>query len=146
MKKTMNKKGFTLVELLAVIVILAVIILVAMNAVIPQMEKNRKSAFVTEAETYINAAKTWYTAESMKGTQKNCVNVTALTNEFVEKTGGDDYKGNVQISYDATTKKTTYTISISNGKYMISGKTLEELATGGETLVTDSTATAADCS
>ena len=96
MKKLMNKKGFTLVELLAVIVILAVIILVAMNAVIPQMEKARKSAFVTEAETYINGAKAYYTSEVMKGNTPTCVNILDLTGAYVEKSG--DYAGRVEIN------------------------------------------------
>lgn len=133
MKKTMNKKGFTLVELLAVIVILAVIILVAMNAVIPQMQKARKNAFITEAERYLQAAKTYYTGEAIKGAVTDtCVNVEELTGTYVEKTGADDYKGRVE--FDAA--GTTFTIFISNGEFSINGddkgKTLEQLSSEGE--------------
>ena len=60
----MNKKGFTLVELLAVIVILAVIILIAINAVLPQMEKARKNSFADEVLSYAKAAETKYVTES----------------------------------------------------------------------------------
>lgn len=60
----MNKKGFTLVELLAVIVILAVIILVAINAVLPQMAKARKNAFADEIMNYAKAAETKYVSDS----------------------------------------------------------------------------------
>ena len=60
----MNKKGFTLVELLAVIVILAVIILIAINAVLPQMAKARKNAFADEVMNYAKAAETKYVSDS----------------------------------------------------------------------------------
>ena len=44
MKRNINKKGFTLVELLAVIVILAVLALVAMPNVTRLMNDSRKNA------------------------------------------------------------------------------------------------------
>ena len=59
-----NQKGFTLVELLAVIVILAVIILIAINAVLPQMEKARKNSFADEVLSYAKAAETKLVADS----------------------------------------------------------------------------------
>ena len=40
--KKINKSGFTLVELLSVIVILSVVVLIATNAVIPAMSSARK--------------------------------------------------------------------------------------------------------
>ena len=44
----MNKKGFTLVELLAVVAILAILILVALPNVLSMFNKAKKSAFETE--------------------------------------------------------------------------------------------------
>ncbi len=89
MKKILNKKGFTLVELLAVIVILAVIILVAMNAVIPQMEQARRSAFATEIQTFSKAAETYFTKKAMIDASvlsgNSCVKVATLKNEYVKK-------------------------------------------------------------
>lgn len=89
MKKLMNKKGFTLVELLAVIVILAVIILVAMNAVIPQMENARKNAFKTEVETFAKAAETYFANQALSNpsilTSGGCVTVETLKNGYVNK-------------------------------------------------------------
>lgn len=141
MKKIMNKKGFTLVELLAVIVILAVIILVAMNAVIPQMQKARKNAFITEAEQYLNAAKTYYTGEAIKGAVGDtCINITELTDSYIEKAGGDEYKGKVTF----TAAGDDFTIWISNGEFSITEKTLEELSSGGETAVDTITVTYGD--
>ena len=64
--KSKNKKGFTLVELLAVIVILAVVILIAVTAVVPRMNKARENAFVDEALVYIRAGKEAYISNETK--------------------------------------------------------------------------------
>lgn len=47
-----DKNGFTLVELLAVIVVLALLILIAGRAVFAQIEKSRKNTFRTEVLTF----------------------------------------------------------------------------------------------
>jgi len=49
------KKGFTLVELLAVIIILAVIALIATPIVLNVVEKTRKSAFESSVNGIIEA-------------------------------------------------------------------------------------------
>ncbi len=56
----MNKKGFTLVELLAVIVVLAILILLAMPRVTTMMEKARVNSFVVEANEIMKVAQTAY--------------------------------------------------------------------------------------
>ena len=142
-KLNLNKKGFTLVELLAVIVVLAVIMLLAVNAVIPQMNKARKNAFVTEANAFIDAAGTYYqnamlTGESGISAAGGCVDVSKLIGEYIEK-DGDDYKGSVKIEIDNATNKATYTIWLSNSQYQIDGKKSGELA---ESVVADYTADA----
>lgn len=129
MKKLMNKKGFTLVELLAVIVILAVIILVAMNAVLPAMEESRKGTFKTEVEVYAKAAGTYYTTNLGAGDSTltaagGCVSIDKLHGKYVEK-NSDDYSGSVKIEISGG--KTTYKVWLSNKVYQVSGKTLAEV-------------------
>ena len=100
----MNKKGFTLVELLAVIVILAVIILVAINAVLPQMAKARKNSFADEVINYGKAAETAYVSSDMEDTLKEgedinigiCFELKDLHGEYVTK-NDDHYKGIVVL-------------------------------------------------
>jgi type IV pilus assembly protein PilA len=58
MRMFKNKKGFTLVELLAVIVILAVILTIAVPNVMKIVEKTRKDAFESTAAMMISSAKT----------------------------------------------------------------------------------------
>ena len=61
-RKTINKKSkeraFTLVELLAVIIILGVIFVIAIPSVINYVNNSRKSVYVTTAKNIINAART----------------------------------------------------------------------------------------
>lgn len=51
-----NKKGFTLVELLAVVVILGVIMTVAIPNVVSTLDKNKKETFIEDAKKVISAA------------------------------------------------------------------------------------------
>ena len=108
MKK--NQKGFTLVELLAVIVILAVIILIAVNAVLPQMRKARRNSFVDEAINFAKAAETAYVSDSLQGAGKTCYNISELKGQYVSKNDAD-YSGKVvlTINGDEITKSVTMT-------------------------------------
>lgn len=56
----MNKKGFTLVELLAVIVILAIIALIATPIVINVVNESREKANLRSIESYARAYETAY--------------------------------------------------------------------------------------
>ena len=58
MKNKLNKKGFTLVELLAVIVVLAIIMLIAGNTIAGILKKNRVDSFMATAKMAANTAKT----------------------------------------------------------------------------------------
>ena len=62
-----NRKGFTLVELLAVIVVLAIIILIALPAVLNSMEKARRNSFAIEANEFVKAAETGYSMAVLNG-------------------------------------------------------------------------------
>lgn len=55
MKKSNKKKGFTLVELLAVIVILAILLAIAVPAVTKYITKSRKDGMVQTANGFISA-------------------------------------------------------------------------------------------
>lgn len=153
-----NKQGFTLIELLAVIVILAVVALIAVNAILPQMTKARKGSFITEIETYKNAADTYYTDALMKetppdGCTSSCcvVNIKDDLNGTYVKKDNDNYKGYIKMEV-GTDNKVTYTIKISNGQYTYgvatgadqSGKNIEDSDISQST--DDASTTALTCS
>lgn len=125
--KNLNKKGFTLVELLAVIVILAVVMLIAVTAVGPLMAKSRKSALGTEGIGLVDAAKTAFQAEQLKGTSSViqatssvCFDLEWLKSKgYFSKGTAEKYNGSVLITYANTNGGTyTYKFWISNGTYV----------------------------
>ena len=63
----MKKKGFTLVELLATIVVLSVIALIAVPIVISVIEKAKKSALVSSVNGLVESANMYYTNQILKG-------------------------------------------------------------------------------
>lgn len=103
-----KKKGFTLVELLAVIVILAVIILIAVTAVIPRMNKAKKSSFMNEVLIYLKTAKQISLADG----NQTCYNISEL-DEYISKKK-DGYSGVLFVN-----QKGEYNIHLSNGEFYI---------------------------
>lgn len=123
-----NKKGFTLVELLAVIVILAVVILIAVTAVIPRMNKAKKKAFADEALAYIKAAEEYVVAEKegVWSSVSNKVDLSTLNGTYIEVKNGKTYTGCVKNESDVIK------IYITDGsKYQIVGKTSSQVQSAG---------------
>ena len=65
----MNKKGFTLVELLAVIAILAILVLVAVPNVLGMFNNAKKDTFATETKDMVRIAQQQYLADFGKHTR-----------------------------------------------------------------------------
>ena len=129
--KKLNKKGFTLVELLAVIVVLAIIMIIAVPAVLESMDTAKKNTLVIEGRKALNAAMSKYQSDVLMGT------VPTLTTDPEDATkkvycyslsdlgvdGGGKYTGKVTIGED----KTTYKVYIGDTEYAIMGKQSSEL-------------------
>lgn len=139
-----NKKGFTLVELLAVIVILAVVILIAVTAIIPRMNKAKKKAFGDEALAFIKAADE-YVVSDLQGVWPTKVDISTLTGTYIEIKNGKTYTGCVK------NESNTIKIYITDGsKYVINGATANEvqndkLSGGGAAITEGSALTGTPC-
>ena len=158
MNNNINKKGFTLVELLAVIVILAVLALVAMPNVTRLMENARKNSFTTEAEEFAKYAQTAYTNVQLAGSLSNsekiskikvpgttkgdfeyfCISYEKLkTDQYVNKSNDAAYGGIIELfiptSTNSTVTSTITNIYMTNGSYAINGISLSNLASGNYT-------------
>ena len=143
-----NKKGFTLVELLAVIVVLAIIILIAMPSVLSSMEKARKNSFAVEANEVIRAAQTAYADAVMNGKASGnnvCIPYNYLKNGFLEK-HDDNYNGSVLITINPTSGQASYKIYLSNSNYTVdSSKNTPDIDSSKVNQVTSSTTASNDC-
>ena len=134
--KLKSKKGFTLIELLAVIVILAILILLALPAVLNTMDRARKNAFVTEANTIARYAETRFAEEQLTGGGNSaCYTLKSLYPDYsrkdFEKAG---YSGIIEISPKSVGNGVDITLYISNGAYFIDGDTAIEISNSDYTL------------
>lgn len=120
-----NQKGFTLVELLAVIVILAIIILVASNNVFTQIGKARQNALALEGNTLIDSARIAYQNEILDGnlmTGGACFSLEYLYEAGLFTKGPKDhYSGSVLVKPSGN--QVTYKFWIGNGSYNVVGET-----------------------
>ena len=110
----MNKKGFTLVELLAVIAILAILVLVAVPNVLSMFNKAKKDSFLNDARNIYKEVTKKYITESMRG---NNINVISNDNNKLDM-DTNDLKYNVKLDSKGNIKS----FEVSNDTYCISGK------------------------
>ncbi len=110
-----NRKGFTLVELLSVIVILSVVVLIATNAVIPMMSGAKKQVLATEANIMYPAAQSLYLEDG--GTGSKCYTYEDLISSGKISKNDEAYTGSFLVESSGKV-----TIWLSNGTNMIDGK------------------------
>lgn len=80
----MNKKGFTLVELLAVIVILAIIITIAVPSTIAVSNKIKKKMYNTKVDMIMDAAKMYGQDNRSKvNSDENSCNVLVKVSDLI---------------------------------------------------------------
>ncbi len=108
----MNKKGFTLVELLAVIAILAILVIIALPNVLKMYNDSKKNAFMTEAQTLAKEVSSKYISESMKG---NKVTVISNKQNPLDMTGRE-----LEYSFELDSQGKIKNMTVSNGTYCIS--------------------------
>ena len=142
--KLSSKKGFTLVELLAVIVIMGILMMVAIPSISRVIENSRKDTFVDIAKSYANAAKTLWTADTLtcEGTVASAVDdgdyyilintkesARAILPVLVDQGGKSswgnrDVNGYVRVHVETVTdnngepkRTTTFYVSLSDGTH-----------------------------
>ncbi|MDE5539394.1 MAG: prepilin-type N-terminal cleavage/methylation domain-containing protein [Bacilli bacterium] len=116
--KNLNKKGFTLVELLSVIVILSVVVLIATNAVVPMAGQARKQVLATEANTILGYAKSMYAMDGASGSK--CYSYQDVLNSGMLEKNDPNYAGSFLIESNGN-GGLNIKVWLSNGTNMING-------------------------
>ena len=116
--KKKNKNGFTLVELLVVIVVLALIMIITIPAVLDVMDDTRRNAFVLYAQKVVKDTQTQYVYDSNIGNAGGSgLYVYDITSD-IGYTSTGNYRGYVVVNAENT--GTTYTLFLYDNNYMIS--------------------------
>ena len=119
----MNKKGFTLVELLAVIAILAILVIIALPNVLKMFNDSKKNSFITETKTVYSEVSKKYISESMKGNKLTYI--SSKDDTKLEMTGRD-----LQYCVLLNTDGSVKSMKVSNGEWIAelpSGKKITDL-------------------
>lgn len=93
-----KKNGFTLVELLAVIVVLAIIMIIAIPSVLDVMNSARKSSFVLYIEKVVTAVQTQYVYDANGGAISGAGYYVYDITQDLNLTSTGSYKGYVVVN------------------------------------------------
>lgn len=106
----MNNKGFTLVELLGVIIIVALLLVIAMPEITEIVEKSEKNTFLGEAQGVYRAVK-------IKTLDNGGSSVINSKGSIKLDMNGNDLDYCIVLNSDTSISS----ITVSNGKYIIEG-------------------------
>lgn len=109
-----SKKGFSLLELLFVMILLAIMVLIAYPQIINRYNYTKKSSFLTEAKAIINESNKKYSTEHMKG---NNVNFIAYNTDVKL----DLINNNLKYCVNLEDKGTVKYVKVSDGEYFVEG-------------------------
>ena len=134
--KKLNKKGFTLVELLAVIAILAILMLLVTPNIINMFTSGRRDAFKVDAQSIWKNAETTYLNESVAGTapkafcnQKKVSAATITATGCVEMTGASSAMAYYVDFKDGKINN----FLVANSNYNLTSKNVDMLKEDGKT-------------
>ena len=129
-----NKKGFTLVELLAVIVILAIIALIATPIILNVIDNAKEGAAKNSAYGYIDALEKANAQEILKNSEVTVLNDTyTISDSGKVVTYGSDKSMTVNFKGDAPSNGGTLTYTngkLTGGSITVIGKAFSVTSAG----------------
>lgn len=120
-----KKNGFTLVELLAVIVVLAIIMIIAIPAVLEVMNTARKKSFALYVDKVVTAVQTQYVYDANSGAIQGAGwYVYSIKNDLNLSTTGS-YEGFVTVNA-TDVDNPNYIIELWDNNYMLNSYNITE--------------------
>ena len=115
-----NNKGFTLVETIAVIIILGVVLSIAVPSITNVVKSTNKNRMISDAETFISEVKEYVESDTIGNTPKD--NKYKLVN-IKSKLSKSPYGGNYNMeSSSVTINNNSYTVCLTDDKYEATGE------------------------
>lgn len=110
-----NNKGFTLVETIAVIIILGVILSIAVPSITNVVKSTNKNRMISDAETFISEVKEYVESDTIGNTPND--NKYKLVN-IKSKLSKSPYGGNYNMeSSFVIINNNSYTVCLTDDKY-----------------------------
>lgn len=112
-----NNKGFTLVETIAVIIILGVVLSIAVPSITNVVKSTNKNRMISDAETFISEVKEYVESDTIGNTSEKYI---YTLKDIKDKTKlskspyGKEYKEN---SYVQIVNNNVYTVCLTDGEY-----------------------------
>lgn len=78
-----NKKGFTLVELIGVIALLAVVALITIPIMTNSIKKSKEKTYIAQVKNIISSAKKWVVANGPKSDKEFNITLSELLNDKI---------------------------------------------------------------
>lgn len=113
-----KKNGFTLVELLAVIVVLAIIMIIAIPSVLDVMNSARKSSFVLYVDKVVTAVQTQYMYDANGGAITGAGYYVYDITQDLNLTSSGSYKGYVVVDAQDV-DNVQYIVSLYDNNYQL---------------------------
>ena len=110
-----NNKGFTLVELLATLVVLGIIMAIAVPNVISVVQKNRKKTLIEDAKKMLSMAQYKVAKENVTVTRTYTLRELDITEELKKGPNGELYdRNNSKVVFSSSG---TYTVFLDEPGY-----------------------------
>lgn len=112
-----NDKGFTLVETIAVIIILGVVLSIAVPSITNVVKSTNKNRMISDAETFISEVKEYVESDTIGNTPKdNKYKLVNIKSKLSKSPYGKEYKKNSYVDI------TNYSVCLTDGEYEATGE------------------------
>lgn len=112
-----NNKGFTLVETIAVIIILGVVLSIAVPSITNVVKSTNKNRMISDAETFISEVKEYVESDTIGNTPSdNKYKLVDIKTKLSKSPYGKEYKKNSYVDI------TNYSVCLTDGEYEATGE------------------------